>query len=150
MSQSPEYIFWPVCSLVDAELMRQIRNTVRDKMTNNQDYISQDQQIEWYENLSRHVWPYLLWLNDTAIGYGLISVKEDPWLTGGILPEYQGQGAGRYLFECLIETAEKEFGKPKLSVWSNNHKAIKLYTSLGFVKTHEIDTFRGRVAFMIK
>ena len=55
-----------------------------------------------------------------------VAVKED----------FEGQGWGKYMIEQIISDARKnEISKIYLEVREDNHRAIKLYKSLGFVQT---------------
>lgn len=66
------------------------------------------------------------------LGYGLIrSEGGTEWITGGLFPRHRGQGHGRYLFQRLTELTRN----PTLEVLATNHRAVRLYRSLGYEKT---------------
>ncbi len=116
---------------VDAEILRRIRNSCRLFMTRHCDEISSQQQREWWANLNHDInWAYLLCEQGMPAGYGLIRwVEGEPWLTGGLLPEFRDRGLGRHLFTRL-----KEMAGPVsyLEVRTDNDRAHALYCSLGF------------------
>ncbi len=58
----------------------------------------------------------------------------------GITPEFQNMGIGRSLIQDLIDKGLKEKKRITLQVLKVNHKAIKLYKSLGFIVLNETET----------
>jgi len=67
---------------------------------------------------------------------------EAPTLGIGLRERIQGQGWGRRMMEALLAEADAR-GKPQvnLTVLKSNHRALRLYESVGFVITGET-TFR--------
>lgn len=62
----------------------------------------------------------------------------------GILPEYQGQGYGRFLLQsALLELLHRGATHAQIGAWRTNLPAISLYQSLGF-KTHETISYLAK------
>lgn len=54
----------------------------------------------------------------------------------GIVPDYQGQGNGRYLLLQALQTLRKRGAQQvTISAWADNQPAIHLYQSVGFQRT---------------
>lgn len=52
----------------------------------------------------------------------------------GLVPALRGQGIGRALLDAAIHTAERrDFQRIELTVFSDNHRAIALYETRGFI-----------------
>lgn len=127
-------------TLWGAMRVRSVRNhpEIRRFMTGNTERVGILQQIVWWffrdENLDLYLVTPIEY--DVEIGYGLVKTEMGTsWLTGAILPKWQGNGFGRQLFEHLIEKAEpKAYIETMLAVRKNNVKAHALYSSLGFVE----------------
>lgn len=130
----------------DAEIMRIIRNTGREFLTGNPEYITIQDQRWWYHNVyynlncDGEMGAFLYMVDDEAIGYGII--KDDGyfgWLTGVIKPEYRAKGHGRKLFQELIDFCNEYDLIPMLDVLISNEVAHKLYFSLGFRVTKVLE-----------
>jgi ribosomal protein S18 acetylase RimI-like enzyme len=130
----------------EIETLRGIRNSCRSFMTNNQEYINEEEQSQWYRNLDTEVNRVLLVMIDSVpVGYAIIAIDGDrAWLTGGLLPEFRDRGLGRELFKDLSAVAINLGKTPCLSVLLNNHRAIRVYQKLGFVECSRDD----RTAYM--
>ena len=53
------------------------------------------------------------------------------------LKAHQGAGLGSQMLEDIFRWADQTFDQFYVSVWSENHGAIRLYERFGFVKVHE-------------
>jgi GNAT superfamily N-acetyltransferase len=133
----------PVRYLIHALDMRRVRNAVRQYMTGNRHEIYAHEQCDWYVNTYKprqamgEMFGFVYYKQRRPIGYGLITWREEYrgerrkfWLSGGIVPEEQGHGYGRELFEFLAGFLKS--GEVWLDVFSSNEKAVKLYKALGF------------------
>jgi GNAT superfamily N-acetyltransferase len=132
-------VFSEVKTLSDAQVVRLIRNECSKFMTRNSSYLSEEDQLSWFESLDFNTIKLFL-VNITyhgtefiPIGYGYTKVENNKvYLTGGLIASYRGKGYGRKLFQHLVETA-KTFNLPiSLEVLVSNQPAISLYTSIGF------------------
>lgn len=123
--------------------MMMIRNDVREFMTHDQSPISYSRQQNWFENKyypalkAGEIIGYLLVDDEELkyIGYGLISLREGKWwVSGGLVPEARGKGAGEFLFGQLTEKVHRiDEQECWLDVLSSNEVARKLYEKLGYV-----------------
>lgn len=116
----------PVTTLKQALVVRQIRNACREYMTRDQSKVSFFKQLRWwfFKPKTRRV--VMVTNHGYEIGYGVINGNE---ITGCILKDWRGEGAGRFLFEYLT----REVPKPgSLEVLSSNIRARRLYESLGW------------------
>lgn len=126
----------------DALEMAACRNQVRTFMTHNTEEILPHQQLMWYwdEYLPRRGENELLGYvvrdeERDPIGYGLISEREGfYWVSGGIVADQRGKGAGRFLFEEMTRIIHEELGEESawLDVQRGNERAQNLYRSLGY------------------
>lgn len=132
-----------------AELMRQMRNEVRQYMTGNQEEITEDQQQDWFLNWYLPRWArnkdigYIATFVDQPVGYGLITERDgEHWITGGLIEPARGKGLGRALFTMLTNRAHVLFEEPTvyLDVFESNKRAVQLYEKLGYLAVkHERD-----------
>lgn len=130
-------------TLAQAEILRGVRNVCREFMTRNQNYISQEQQIKWFESLDRSIYqPYLVYTNDSQVlGYCVIALIDGlPWLTAGLLPEHRGRGLGGRVFQTMMNWCwANNYPCVMLDVLKTNVSAHGLYLKLGFVDVEETD-----------
>lgn len=135
-------ILKPVISLEEVEILRTVRNECRTFMTRHQEFITPEQQQEWFTTAPYKYKIFLVYRNyygtifDLA-GFGLVLKNEqDNMVTGGLLSAYRDRGLGKELFKLLISHCDPE--KPlKLELLKSNIRALKTYEQLGFVKTRE-------------
>jgi len=114
--------------------MARVRNECASWMTNNQGQIGWFHQFRWWRKVrdDPNWFLYLLWCDETPVGYGIIHIKHGMhWLTGGIVRQKRGQGLGRKLFSELTAISTKS-SAAYLEVQTANQRAINLYTSLGY------------------
>ena len=131
-------------TLEHAEHMRVVRNECRQFMTQDTREISREDQVTWFQALDRyHTRPFVgLTYNihngqatGAVIAYGLVrKIDSRWWISGGIAPEWRGQGFGRELFSALTTIVTRGIGRACwLEVHGDNERAFRLYASLGFV-----------------
>ena len=138
----------------NAEQMRLVRNACRLFMTMDQHEIDADGQQYWFSRLDRQrvrPWLYMIpgdgddpWRMARYPGYGLCRQLEASdlgrktpagltwWISGGLLPEFRGQGHGRRLFGLLADDINKMGEICYLEVLADNAPAIATYRSIGF------------------
>lgn len=141
-----EIRFIEVLNVSEAQLLRDIRNECKDYMTRNTEYITEDQQVDWFNSLDRDSMKiYLMYMYNEevmvdVVGFGYCKRDiNETYLTGGIKENHRGKGYGRLLFSHLLEQA-KSFSTPiTLEVLNTNTKAKNLYESLGFVEIKKDD-----------
>ncbi len=95
----------------------------------------------WTENIFKdclRALNYSCWVcaepDQSVIGYCIVSIAagEAHIMNLCVDPSAQGLGAGRKMLEHMIELARTKAEKIFLEVRPTNHKAIRLYKSLGF------------------
>lgn len=125
----------------DALEMSAMRNQVRTFMTHNQAEILPEQQLEWYRDVyipsheADELFGYVVRDGIDPIGYGLISLRDEKWwVSGGLIADARGKGAGRFLFEQMTLITHEDLGADEvwLDVLRGNERAQKLYRSLGY------------------
>jgi [ribosomal protein S18]-alanine N-acetyltransferase len=80
---------------------------------------------------------WLMELDETVVGYGVVSVviDESHILNLCIHPEWQGRGLGHKLIRMLLKISRRHGAKTAfLEVRAGNRAALALYTRLGFVQ----------------
>ena len=90
---------------------------------------------------------FLAITSDGSVAGGILSRLLVPPLQGGafyddqtpqlgiaVFPAFQNQGIGTSLFRIYLSTASSRFPRVALSVHPQNHVAIRLYKSFGFVQ----------------
>lgn len=137
-------------TLNDAEQMRIVRNTCRAAMTRSTDEITPEQQITWWATLDRaKMQPFVFVVlvpevddgslcSEQVVGYGLVREEDGrSWVTGGLLPEWRGQGLGTELFHFLMQHVR--MAPCWLEVREDNLAAQRIYTGLGFIESSKRD-----------
>ena len=137
-------VYKKVLTESDAETLRVIRNECRTFMTRSTDYITKEQQLNWFKTAAKKYDLYIAYevLHGAIIvevGYGVVHKNEtESLVTGGLLPRYRDKGLGLPLFKFLTEQCDNS--KPiKLEVLKTNTRAFMVYSKLGFIVTSEDD-----------
>lgn len=146
MAEDVSIILSPVLNMRDAETLRSHRNSCREFMTRNTEYISAQQQEKWFYNLDKN-YNSLLLLNKIHhgavvedIGYGYIRAEKDEvLLTGGINSNERGKGYGYFLFSRLVVLSGKYDLPIRLEVLKTNAAGIATYKKVGFKVIGEDD-----------
>lgn len=130
-----------ISSVLDAEDIRQIRNSGMRFMTHNNMFITSEQQVNWFVNTYRparskfDLIAFLGTARKSPVAYGMISKRPDKyWLSGVISDGYRGSGYGEQLFRHMIEFIFFFAERVWLDVFQNNEPAIHLYKKLGFLE----------------
>lgn len=136
----------PVMNDDDVQTLRDIRNECRLFMTRSTDYITEEQQRNWYDRLDRTKYKLFLIYEIyhgavfVPVGFGIIREENDALLlTGGVTADSRGKGVGRFVFTSLLEIAKNESKKIRLEVLISNTVAHNLYCKLGFIETNRDD-----------
>lgn len=99
------------------------------------------QQLEkWYEQLIHSLDEYYfsIWMNKEWIGFISLTdfndAKNEAWLSIGIKPNWRGKGIGTKVLTTFIEDCltHQQLKTLRLSVFSTNHRALRLYQKVGF------------------
>jgi ribosomal protein S18 acetylase RimI-like enzyme len=130
----------PVENIYDAVYISQVRNSGREYMTHDSRLITQGEQNEWYqktylpENAAGNMFAFCGFEQGDPVAYGMVKRGDDGnfWLTGVVVPDAQGKGYGKELFQFLTDYALSKADKVMLDVLKSNDKAQGLYKKLGY------------------
>ena len=139
-----QIVFKRVTTPAEAEILRTIRNKCREYMTRSTDYITPEQQEEWFKTAFRKYDLYIAYAIEHGVcivdaGFGVVHKNEDEFLlTGGLVPEYRDKGMGKLVFKFLVDQCHKSL-PIRLEVLKTNTRAYKTYEGLNFSVTGEND-----------
>jgi ribosomal protein S18 acetylase RimI-like enzyme len=137
-----QIVFKRVTTPAEAEILRTIRNKCREYMTRSTDYITPEQQEEWFKTAFRKYDLYIAYAIEHGVcivdaGFGVVHKNEDEFLlTGGLVPEYRDKGLGKVIFKFLVDQCHKSL-PIRLEVLKTNTRAYKTYEGLNFRVTGE-------------
>ena len=139
-----QIVFKRVTTPAEAEILRTIRNKCREYMTRSTDFITLEQQEEWFKTAFRKYDLYIAYAIEHGVcivdaGFGVVHKNEDEFLlTGGLVPEYRDKGLGKIIFKFLVDQCHKSL-PIRLEVLKTNTRAYKTYEGLNFSVTGEND-----------
>ena len=137
-----QIVFKRVTTPAEAEILRTIRNKCREYMTRSTDYITPEQQEEWFKTAFRKYDLYIAYAIEHGVcivdaGFGVVHKNEDEFLlTGGLVSEYRDKGLGKVIFKFLVDQCHKSL-PIRLEVLKTNTRAYKTYEGLNFKVTGE-------------
>jgi ribosomal protein S18 acetylase RimI-like enzyme len=137
-----QIVFKRVTTPAEAEILRTIRNKCREYMTRSTDYITREQQEEWFKTAFRKYDLYIAYAIEHGVcivdaGFGVVHKNEDEFLlTGGLVPEYRDKGLGKVIFKFLVDQCHKSL-PIRLEVLKTNTRAFRTYEGLNFKVTGE-------------
>ena len=103
--------------------------------------------------------PVAIMADGEMVGFSMYGYIEEPrynrlWFDRLLIDRrFQGRGYGRRAAECILETMKRDYPHMDiyLSAYEENSGAIRLYESLGFVRTGELDSKGEKImAFHVK
>ena len=139
-----QIVFKRVTTPAEAEILRTIRNKCREYMTRSTDFITPEQQEEWFKTAFRKYDLYIAYAIEHGVcivdaGFGVVHKNEDEFLlTGGLVPEYRDKGLGKVIFKFLVDQCHKSL-PIRLEVLKTNTRAYKTYEGLNFKVTGQND-----------
>ena len=137
-----QIVFKRVTTSAEAENLRIVRNQCREYMTRSTDFITPEQQEEWFKTAFRKYDLYIAYAIEHGVcivdaGFGVVHKNEDEFLlTGGLVLEYRDKGLGKVIFKFLVDQCHKSL-PIRLEVLKNNTRAFKTYEGLNFKVTGE-------------
>ena len=137
-----QIVFKRVTTSAEAENLRIVRNQCREYMTRSTDFITPEQQEEWFKTAFRKYDLYIAYAVEPGVcivdaGFGVVHKNEDEFLlTGGLVPEYRDKGLGKIIFKFLVDQCHKSL-PIRLEVLKTNTRAYKTYEGLNFKVTGE-------------
>ncbi|MBI3922082.1 MAG: GNAT family N-acetyltransferase [Armatimonadetes bacterium] len=140
-SSVPKVSYARVNGLRQALVVRALRNSGYEYMTNHRNPISLLQQIRWYFTQYRHAsraCSYRLYLfhNDQnlPVGYGALQLREERLcLTECVGTLHRGRGYGKAILAALIEIGRREERELVAEIWASNERSIRMHRRMGFV-----------------
>lgn len=133
-------------------MVRSLRNSCREDLTNHRDHIGVAQQVHWYFRSYRPLRRsgsyrlYLLYNNEgTPVGYGALALRDRQlYVTECVAREHRGLGHGRSILAQLMSIACEEQRDLVAEIWEENHRSIALHVRAGFTFLSR-DLKRGKV-----
>lgn len=144
-------VFTLVSSLREAIIVRSLRNSCREHLTNHREHIGVARQVRWYLRTYRRLkrsGSYRLYLlyNDagTPVGYGALALRDRQlYVTECVGREHRGLGHGRSILGQLMSIARQEQRDLVAEIWAENQRSIVLHLRAGFTLLSR-DLKRGR------
>lgn len=128
-----------VSNLRDAMIVRGLRNSCAEFLTNARDPIGRWAQAVWYVRHYRQAHRngnfrvYLFSENRCTIGYGALKLRNEQLLvTECIASEHRGRGFGRLILHRLLTVARREGREVIAEIWTSNVPSIRLHVAAGF------------------
>lgn len=118
------------------QVIRMIRNDLKDFMTNYRTHITPDQQDTWYASYVNSGIDQLCVYLDTfsaPIGYTYISQKDGKlYGTLAVLPEFQGNGFGTEMYTDMIKYANSYRQPLHIEIFADNTSSLIAAFKAGF------------------
>jgi RimJ/RimL family protein N-acetyltransferase len=145
-------MFKLVDSLREAMIVRSLRNSCREDLTNHREHIGVAQQVRWYfrsYRQSKRLGSYRLYLlySDARppVGYGALALRDRQlYVTECVGRDHRGLGHGRSILAELMSIASQEQRDLVAEIWAENQRSITLHVRAGFTLLSR-DTKRGKV-----
>lgn len=144
-----------ISSFRDALLVRRLRNTCCEFMTNHQQKLGFWHQLRWYYSnykKASRTGDYRIYLfRDTggrAVGYGALQRHDGNfYITECLDTTARGQGYGRQILNTLIKTVRDEDYNLVAEIWADNLASCALHEKAGFVLIAQRE-YKGRKVFV--
>lgn len=113
-----------------------IRNTGRDFMTHHTDYITSQEQYDWWMSKDDNL--YKIWLvmdeNDIILGFCMLRTMPEGkvWGTLAVYPEWQGIGIGTAIYRFMTEQTAEVW----IEVRNDNIASLRAAVKVGFIIYH--------------
>lgn len=124
--------------LADAELVRQIRNSGRQWMTQDTAEITEATQRAWWARRDPAACPiWLAGVAATTIGYGLLRRSNDrTWCSLAILPAHRGHGYGSQIYTWLaLATPDAVWAE----IYADNTPSLRAALRAGYTLAYAQD-----------
>lgn len=139
-TQENNHIYFKEASISDIPVLLELEKSVADTNT----YSPMLEKDEWEEELQKGK-VYLIEKNNAVIGNLSYERKEDAhiYISGLVIsPTFQGQGVAREVLTNLLAEL-KDVKRIDLVTHPDNHAALQLYQSLGFVIESRKENYYG-------
>lgn len=116
-----------VTTVEDAQIVREIRNEVRQYMTRDIREITETEQAEWFNRQTGLL--YLYYDNGIPVGFGYLrDIDDNSWGTLAVVPEYQNRGYGTLIYKHLISLTSKLY----IEIMADNVSSMRAAINAGF------------------
>jgi len=118
----------------DAQLVRELRNQVRDYMTRDSSSISPQAQEMWFRMFREDIENHFMYMyyDDFGCFVGYCYLKRDEtgkmWGSLAVKPEFQGKGYGSFIYRDMIET----YGTVFIEIYADNEESLRAAQRAGF------------------
>ena len=131
-------------TLLDAQIVRMIRNTARERMTQNTRFITSQEQVAWFTKHTETKDKLYLYLDEynSPLGYGYIRYTDKAWGTLAVLEEFQSKGYGTDIYAHLVKEARDLW----LEIFSDNSPSLIAALKNGF----EIQSMNDKIVLLRK
>lgn len=128
-----------ISNLEQAQHIREIRNSVREYMTRYTDFITPENQVQWFRTYIQSDDEAYLYKDFTLaiVGYGYIRrIDGKCWGSLAVKPEFQGNGWGTAIYKHMIAMARELY----IEIYAHNNESISAAIKAGFRLEHTGDT----------
>jgi GNAT superfamily N-acetyltransferase len=97
-----------VVTVLQAQVVRTIRNACRGTFTHHNEYITESQQLDWWQHRGEGVRVWLYGCPPEWFGFGMLRPDDNGhvWATLAVLPAYRNIGFGTAIYRHLLEQEE--------------------------------------------
>lgn len=131
------------------QVIRMIRNELKDFMTNHRAHITPDQQDTWYTSFVNSGTDRLCLYLDTysaPIGYTLVTLKNDKYYgTLAVLPEFHGNGYGTEMYTDMVAYANLYRQPLHIEIFADNKPSLVAALKAGF----QLETITDKLVTLV-
>ena len=108
------------------------------KWLENQSYITQDQQEEWFKS-NQHKNHKIIIFNSNEVGIARLKIKNSQTIEVGIdlYEKYRGLKISEKCLRELLLQIDKKYKSIQLWAFEDNIPAIKIYKNIGFIEDNK-------------
>lgn len=121
-----------VQTIEDAQIVRRIRNSVRQFMTRDKREISSAQQVEWWDTRNPSALRLFLYYDsfNDPVGFGMLTIDNEGrwWGTLAVTPESQNRGYGTEIYRHLISLVSVLY----IEIFADNESSWRAAQNAGF------------------
>lgn len=119
-------------SLKHAQIVREIRNSVRQYMTRHTDFITPEQQEKWFysyiDDIDQELYLYYD-IHNCCVGYGYVKkMNSKYWGSLAVKQEFQGRGFGTQIYKDMINQTSELW----IEIYTHNQESISAAVEAGF------------------
>lgn len=131
-------------TISDAQIVRMIRNSVKEYMTNHSSHITAENQVLWFQRHIKTNNKLYLYIdhNYAPVGYGYLKYDDRVWATLGLFEEFFNQGFGTEIYKHLIEEGRDVW----IEIFSNNSPSLIAALKNGF----NIESMNDKIVLLRK